>query len=63
MVNAGARLDRLPISPFHKRMLWLIGLGGLFDSFDIYLGGSVLAARHSSAACDWLSARFMAPSA
>ena len=44
MVNAGARLDRLPISPFHKRMLWLIGLGGLFDSFDIYLGGSVLAA-------------------
>lgn len=44
MVNSGARLDRLPVSHFHRRMLWLIGLGGLFDSFDIYLGGSVLAA-------------------
>ncbi len=44
MVNAGARLDRLPITAFHRRMLYLIGLGGLFDSFDIYLGGSVLAA-------------------
>ena len=44
MVNSGARLDRLPVSHFHRRMLILIGLGGLFDSFDIYLGGSVLAA-------------------
>jgi len=44
MVNAGARLDRLPITAFHRKLLYLIGLGGLFDSFDIYLGGSVLAA-------------------
>jgi len=23
-VHAGARLDRLPIGPFHRRMLWLV---------------------------------------
>src|SRR5262245_7278259 len=43
-VNAAARLDRLPISPFHRRVLLLIGAGTFFDSFDVYLGGSVIAA-------------------
>ena len=37
-----ARLDRLPILPFHRRLLFLIGAGMFFDSFDIYLAGSVL---------------------
>ena len=37
-----ARLDRLPIGPFHWRLLALIGAGMFFDSFDIYLAGSVL---------------------
>ncbi len=37
-----ARLDRLPILPFHRRILGLIGAGMFFDSFDIYLAGSVL---------------------
>ena len=37
-----ARLDRLPILPFHLRLLGLIGAGMFFDSFDIYLAGSVL---------------------
>ncbi len=37
-----ARLDRLPILPFHRRLLGLIGAGMFFDSFDIYLAGSVL---------------------
>jgi MFS transporter, putative metabolite:H+ symporter len=37
-----ARLDRLPILPFHRRLLALIGAGMFFDSFDIYLAGSVL---------------------
>ncbi|HXZ07030.1 MAG TPA: MFS transporter, partial [Paraburkholderia sp.] len=41
-VNAGARLDRLPISGFHQRVLWLIGAGMFLDSFDIYLAGAVL---------------------
>jgi MFS transporter, putative metabolite:H+ symporter len=41
-MTAGARLDRLPLSAFHWRLLALIG-GGLFlDGFDIYLTGGVL---------------------
>lgn len=43
-VNAGPRLDRLPISGFHRRILWLIGGGMFLDSFDIYLAGGVLGA-------------------
>jgi putative MFS transporter len=41
-VNAGARLDRLPIGPFHRRIMLLIGIGMFFDGFDIYLAGTVL---------------------
>jgi MFS transporter, putative metabolite:H+ symporter len=43
-VNAGARLDRLPICAFHWRLLALIGAGMFLDAFDIYLAGGVLAA-------------------
>lgn len=38
------RLDRLPILPFHKKILVLVGAGLFFDAFDIYLANSVLAA-------------------
>lgn len=40
----GLRLDRLPLSAFHYRLLGLIAAGMFFDSFDIYIAGSVLAA-------------------
>jgi MFS transporter, putative metabolite:H+ symporter len=43
-VNAGARLDRLPICSFHWRILALIGAGMFLDAFDIYLAGGVLGA-------------------
>src|SRR6516162_3757239 len=43
-VNAGARLDRLPITSFHWRILALIGAGMFLDAFDIYLGAGVLGA-------------------
>ena len=43
-VNAGARLDRLPASRFHYRILGLIGGGTFLDAFEIYLQGAVLAA-------------------
>ncbi|MDB5990076.1 MAG: metabolite transport protein [Herbaspirillum sp.] len=43
-VNAGARLDRLPISAFHRRVMALIGVGMFFDGFDIYIAATVLAA-------------------
>jgi MFS transporter, putative metabolite:H+ symporter len=43
-VNAGARLDRLPISAFHRRILLLIGIGMFFDGFDVYVAATVLGA-------------------
>jgi putative MFS transporter len=42
LVNAGARLDRLPISSFHKRIFLLIGAGMFFDGYDLYVGTNVL---------------------
>lgn len=44
IVNAGGRLDRLPIGPFHYRIMWLIGIGMFLDGFDIYLAATVLGA-------------------
>jgi putative MFS transporter len=38
-VNAGARLDRLPFSSFHRRIFFLIGAGMFFDGYDLYVGG------------------------
>ena len=43
-VNVGPRLDRLPISSFHKRLFALVGLGMFFDGFDIYIAATVLGA-------------------
>jgi len=44
MVRSGPRLDRLPISGFHRRIFWLIGAGMFFDGYDLYVGTSVLGA-------------------
>lgn len=41
-------MDRLPVAGFHRRVLWLIGAGMFFDSFDIYLAGGVLGALLAS---------------
>jgi MFS transporter, putative metabolite:H+ symporter len=41
-VNAGARLDRLPVSAFHRRVFALVAIGMFFDGFDIYIAGTVL---------------------
>lgn len=35
---SGPRLDRLPISRFHKRIFWLVGAGMFFDGYDLYVG-------------------------
>src|SRR3989440_10671816 len=47
-VNAGARLDRLPISSFHRRIFWLIGAGMFFDGYDLYVGTTVLGSTLQS---------------
>ena len=58
--NAGARLDRLPIGSFHRRVLWLIGLGMFLDACDIYLAGGVLGSLVKSGWSDLAAnARFM----
>lgn len=43
-VNAAGRLDRLPISRFHWKILGLIAGGAFLDAFDIYLANGALAA-------------------
>ncbi|MFM0467585.1 MFS transporter [Paraburkholderia strydomiana] len=47
-VNAGPRLDRLPMSGFHRRIMRLIGIGMFFDGFDIYVASTVLGATLKS---------------
>src|ERR1700722_3239915 len=47
-INAGYRLDRLPITRFHKRVFALVGIGMFLDGFDIYLAGTVLGATIQS---------------
>jgi len=46
--DSGARLDRLPISSFHRRIMLLIGTGMFFDGFDIYVAATVLGATLKS---------------
>ena len=64
-INAGARLDRLPVGTFHRRLLWLIGLGMFLDACDIYIAGGVLGALVKSGWSDldanasFLSATFL----
>ncbi|KOG54354.1 MFS transporter [Streptomyces griseoflavus] len=41
--RAGARLDRLPPSRWHRRLTLTVGVGAFFDLYEIFLGG-VLAA-------------------
>jgi MFS transporter, putative metabolite:H+ symporter len=59
-VNAAARLDRLPIGPFHWRVLLLVGAGMFFDSFDNSMMAGVLAALVGSGWSNMaLNARFI----
>lgn len=64
-VNAGPRLDRLPISRFHWRILGLISAGAFLDAFDVYLAGGVIAAMKAekfatlAQAATFLSATFL----
>jgi MFS transporter, putative metabolite:H+ symporter len=47
-VNAGARLDRLPVSAFHRRIVTLIGIGMFFDGYDVYVAATVIGATLKS---------------
>ena len=39
-----ARLDRVPVGGFHRRLLLVSRLGWMFDAMDILMLGSVVAA-------------------
>ncbi|MCX5326951.1 MFS transporter [Streptomyces sp. NBC_00120] len=47
-INAGRRLDSLPIGKFHRRLALLVGLGLFCDSFDNTLSAGVLASMLDS---------------
>ena len=44
----GARLDRLPITPLHRKIFGLVAVGMFFEGFDIYIAASVLGAAYKS---------------
>jgi len=46
--TTAARMDRLPVSKWHAKIMWILGLGVLADTLDIYIGGSILAALVAS---------------
>jgi putative MFS transporter len=53
--SIAARLDRLPVSGWHRRMVVLIGLGSFFNLFEIALGsflGVLLGAQWSLSTLD-----------
>lgn len=37
--SIAARMDRLPITPLHRRVVVIIGLGQFFDLYEIFLAG------------------------
>ncbi len=41
--SIAARMDRLPASRWHTRIIAILGLGVLCDTLDIYVGSSILA--------------------
>jgi putative MFS transporter len=47
-----ARLERLPVSRFHRRFVALISLGGWFDFYDIFMAGYLGAALRGSGFLD-----------
>lgn len=44
IVDAGARLDRLPMSAFHWRTLALVGAGMFLDAFELTMASGILGA-------------------
>ncbi|WP_229924805.1 MFS transporter [Streptomyces sulfonofaciens] len=37
--SVAARLDRLPVSRWHRRLIVIVGLGAFFDLYEVFLGG------------------------
>ena len=50
--NVAGRLERLPLSRFHRRFITLVSLGGWFEFYDIFMVAYVGAALRASAFLD-----------
>ncbi len=50
--NVAGRLERLPLSRFHRRFITLIALGAWFDFYDIFMVAYLSAALHDSGFLD-----------
>ncbi|MES2263809.1 MAG: MFS transporter [Pseudomonadota bacterium] len=46
--TAAQRLDRLPVSAFHRRLAAMIGAGLFFDTFDLYMASGIMVALTAS---------------
>jgi hypothetical protein len=54
--GARQRLDQLPLSRFHWKLLFVSGLGWMFDAMDILIVGAVVAASVPLATVDEVAA-------
>jgi putative MFS transporter len=45
--SAAARLDRLPLSGWHRKLTLVVGIGAFFDLYEIFLGGVLAEALAS----------------
>jgi putative MFS transporter len=50
--SVAGRLERLPLSRFHRRFVTLISLGGWFDFYDIFMVAYIGAALRASGFLD-----------
>jgi MFS transporter, putative metabolite:H+ symporter len=46
--SIAARLDRLPVGAWHRRLIVVVGLGAFFDLYEVFLGGVLGAALTES---------------
>ena len=51
-----ARIERIPMTPFHKRLVGMLGISMLFDAFNVYIIGAVGALITSFAVSDQIFA-------
>lgn len=61
--SIGARLDRMPIGPVHRRLTAVIGAGLLFDTFENNLSGTIGKVLQHKFAMDATTLKFVLASA
>ena len=57
--SIGARLDRMPIGPVHRRLTAVIGVGLLFDTFENNLSGTIGKVLQGAFALDATTLKFV----